>query len=229
MCAFAKSGDRLSEYTFLAKYLADSLTATMISGKPYGKSTALAELKSHDMPVKPTSCFTEVRNVIRNGDQVTAEITLHGLSGDNSGIIQSADRYIVVFVNSPPWQLLESRELEHWELDRNGKVIAHALTAPCSHEASGIILDDYPYQGPSKGAPPYFAVVEVRVSPNGSVKWTRIYKSSGTGDYDHESLDSARHMLVAPKVDTDCKPVEGSFFFVNAPRGYTTPQFTPHP
>jgi hypothetical protein len=127
VCAFAKSRDSLSEYTFLAKYLADSLTATMISGKPYGKSTALAELKSHDVPVKPASCFTEVSNVTRNGDQVTAEVTLHGLSGDSSGSIQSVDRYEVVFVNTPPWQLLKSSQLERWELDGNGKVLAHAV------------------------------------------------------------------------------------------------------
>lgn len=129
ICAYAKSGDRLSEYTFLTRYLANSLTAAMINGKPYGKSTALAELQSHDAPAKPASCFTEVRNVVRNGDQLTAEVTLHGLSGDNSSSIQSVDRYGVVFVNSPPWQLLKSTELEHWELDANGKVLAHTLLA----------------------------------------------------------------------------------------------------
>jgi TonB family protein len=102
-------------------------------------------------------------------------------------------------------------------------------TLPCPHGAFGIILDDYPYKGPSKGAPPYFAVVEVRVNPDGSVKWARLYKSSGIADYDHESLEYARHMLVSPKVSADCKPVEGSYFFVNVPRGYTEPQFTPRP
>jgi hypothetical protein len=101
-----------------------------ISGpsKPWAhRSIFVAQLQSHDVLAKPTSCFTEVRNVIRNGDQVTAEVTLHGLSGDNGSILQFVDRYIVVFVNSPPWQLLESTELEHWELDGNGNVIAHAL------------------------------------------------------------------------------------------------------
>jgi hypothetical protein len=127
MCAFAKSGERLSEYSFLTKYLATSLTAAMISGKPYGKSTALAELQSHDVPVKPVSCSTDVRSVTRNGDQVVAEVTLHGISSEDSSIVQSVDRYSAVFVNSSPWQLLESRELEHWELDGDGNVIAHAL------------------------------------------------------------------------------------------------------
>lgn len=100
---------------------------------------------------------------------------------------------------------------------------------PCAREARGIVLDDYPYNGPSKGQPPYFAVVEVRVNPDGSVKWARIYKSSGIADYDRESVDYASHMMSVPKVGTDCKPVEGSFFFVNVPRGYTKPRFTPHP
>lgn len=95
---------------------------------------------------------------------------------------------------------------------------------PCAHEASGIVLDDYPYKGPTKGTPPYFAVVEVRVNPDGSVKWARIYKSSGIPSYDQESLDYARSMLRSPKVAQDCRPVEGSFFFVNVPRGYSTPQ-----
>jgi Tfp pilus assembly protein PilF len=145
MCAFAKSGDRLSEYTFLTKYLANSATSAMISGKPYGKSTALAELHSHEAPVKPASCFTEVRNVIRNGAQLIAEVTLHGLSGDNSAIIESVDRYRVVFVNSPPWQLLKSTELERWDL-KNGKVFAHALLPgttsqpPADAQSSGSAL-----------------------------------------------------------------------------------------
>lgn len=127
LCAFAKSGDTPAEYTFLTEYLANALSAAMISGNPYGKSTALAELQNHDVSVKPASCFTEVRNVIRNGDQLTAEVTLHALSGDKGSVVQSVDRYGVVFVNSPPWQLLKSAELEHWELDGNGKVLAHAL------------------------------------------------------------------------------------------------------
>lgn len=126
MCAFAKSGYGVSEYTFLTKYQATSYIGAMITGKPFGKSTGLAELQGYHAPRKPTSCFTEVRNVIRNGDQVTAEVTLHGLSGDNSSIIQSVDRYIVVFVNTPPWQELKSTELERWDLE-NGKVFAHAL------------------------------------------------------------------------------------------------------
>lgn len=100
---------------------------------------------------------------------------------------------------------------------------------PCAHEAGGIILDDYPYEGPSKGPPPYFAVVEVRINPNESVKWARIYKSSGIADFDRESLAYAIGMMHVAKLDADCRPVEGSFFFVHAPRGYTTPQFTPHP
>lgn len=127
MCGFAKNGDRLSEYAFLTKYLANSLTAVMIGGKPYGKPTTLAELQSRDPPAKPASCFTEVSNVTRNGDQITAEVTLHGLSSDSSGSIQSVDRYEVVFVNTPPWQLLKSSQLERWELGGNGKVLTHAV------------------------------------------------------------------------------------------------------
>ena len=127
VCAFAKTGDDPSEYTFWAQYLADSLTATMINGKPYGKSAALADLRSRVVANKPTFCFTEVRNVTRNGDQITAEVTLHGAHGDDASMGQLVDRYSVVFVNSPPWQLLKSTELEHWELDGNGKVLTHAL------------------------------------------------------------------------------------------------------
>lgn len=100
---------------------------------------------------------------------------------------------------------------------------------PCAQEAGGIVLDDYPYEGPSKGKPPYYAVVEVRINPDGSVKWARIYKSSGIADYDRQSLDYASHTMRLAKVGADCKPVEGSFFFVNAPRGYTKPLFTPYP
>jgi len=55
---------------------------------------------------------------------------------------------------------------------------------PCSREASGIALDDYRYKGPSKGAPLYFAVVQVRVNPDGTIKWGHIYKSSGIADYE---------------------------------------------
>jgi hypothetical protein len=103
-------------------------------------------------------------------------------------------------------------------------------STPCSREAGIIILDDSSYEGPSKGIPPYFAVIEVRINPDGSVKWARLYKSSGIGDYDRQSLYFAsHHTFYIPKVGTDCKPVEGSLFFVNAPRGYSTPQFTPHP
>lgn len=100
---------------------------------------------------------------------------------------------------------------------------------PCSSEARGIVLDDDPYEGPSKGPPPYYAVVEVRVNADGSVKWAHIYKSSNMADYDHESLSIARHLLISPKIGSDCKPIEGSFFFINVPRGYAKPQFTPRP
>jgi TonB family protein len=99
---------------------------------------------------------------------------------------------------------------------------------PCSQGPPAPSLDQ-PYIGPTKGAPPYFAVVDVRVNPEGSIKWTRIYKSSGIPEFDEESLEHAKHVAVSPTVGSDCKPVDRGFYFVNAPRGYSIPQWTPNP
>ena len=130
LCTFQKNGDMASEYTFSAKYLANTLIATGISSKSSGKSDTLASLQDphrRDGQPKPTSCFTEVRDVVRNGDQISAEVILQGLSADSKGVRQYAGRYGVVFVNTPPWQLLKSSELERWWLDANGTVLAHTL------------------------------------------------------------------------------------------------------
>ena len=99
VCTFQRNGDRPSEYTFDAKYLANSFITTGISGKSHGKSSALANLQNPHSSGggKPTSCFTEVRNVTRNGDQITAEVTLHGLDATSSSVRIFVGRYWAVF------------------------------------------------------------------------------------------------------------------------------------
>jgi hypothetical protein len=130
VCAFQRDGDWAALYSFNMKYLANSFITTGINGKSHGKPSALPNLQNAHSSggSKPTSCFTEVRNVTRNGNQITAEVTLQGLRADSSSSVYIyVARYGVVFVNSPPWQLLKSTELEHWWLDANGTVLAHAL------------------------------------------------------------------------------------------------------
>jgi TonB family protein len=103
-----------------------------------------------------------------------------------------------------------------------------APTTTCSHAPRAIVFDDYPHEDTSKGPPPYFAVVDVRVNPDGSIEWSRIYKSSGIAEFDHESLDLARHLRYAPRA-VNCTSWLGNYFFVHSPRGYSEPEFSPRP
>ncbi len=92
----------------------------------------------------------------------------------------------------------------------------------------GAVLGDGPYADSSKGAAPYYAVVEMRVNADDSVKWVRIYKSSGSAEYDQDALQLARALLTIPEI-AHCEHVESDFFYIHYPRGYAAPQFTPHP
>jgi hypothetical protein len=56
----------------------------------------------------------------------------------------------------------------------------------------------------------------------------RIYKSSGSAEYDHDALILARELLTIPQI-AHCKQIESDFYYLHYPRGYTQPQFTAHP
>lgn len=96
----------------------------------------------------------------------------------------------------------------------------------CLRNMQGAVISDHSHSGSSKGAAPYYAVVEMHLNADDSVKWVRIYKSSGIPDYDNDALLVARTMLTIPEI-AHCAHIESDFFYVHYPQGYDTPQFAP--
>lgn len=97
----------------------------------------------------------------------------------------------------------------------------------CLRTMQGAVLGDT-YAEPGKGIPPYYAVVEMRLNADDSIKLVRIYKSSGSADYDRDALVTARALLGIPQI-AHCEHVESHFYYLHYPSGYAEPQFTPHP
>jgi TonB family protein len=62
------------------------------------------------------------------------------------------------------------------------------------------------------GSPDLFAIVAVRVAPDGSVEKAKIDRSSGNLLFDQASVRAARHSTYKPKA-VDCKPVDGTVYF----------------
>ena len=98
----------------------------------------------------------------------------------------------------------------------------------CIRDMQGAVLFSNQNSAATKGPAPYYAVVEMHINADDSIKFVRIYKSSGIAAYDQDALTVARALLTMPSI-AHCKQVETDLFYLQSPKGYTTPTFSPHP
>ncbi len=71
---------------------------------------------------------------------------------------------------------------------------------------------DYPEAARSQGLGPVTVLVQVTISPSGSLQGAKIYQSSNNMSIDQSALSAARQSTYSPKI-VACKPVEGTYLF----------------
>lgn len=71
---------------------------------------------------------------------------------------------------------------------------------------------DYPEAARSLGLGPVTVLVQVTISPSGSLQGAKIYQSSNNMSIDQSALSAARQSSYSPKI-VACKPVEGTYLF----------------
>jgi TonB family protein len=89
---------------------------------------------------------------------------------------------------------------------------ATASTCPTTQvEVIKAARPDYPLEL-GRNTPPFVVEVAVTVNPDGSIKGTKMWQSSGYPAADAATVKAARETTYSPKM-VNCKPVEGAWLF----------------